>query len=636
MFRPEIQSEADYRRAYAHSLAQPDAFWAEVADSFHWFRSWNTVRKGGFAEVDYTWFEGGLTNLCYNCLDRHLPERSHEVCLVFEPNHPEEPSRTYTYLQLYHEVCRLANVLLELGVQPNQRVCLYLPHVPEAAVAMLACARIGAVHSVVFGGFSAQALADRLNDCQATVLVTADSTFRGTKEVRLKDIADDALRQVPSVQHVLVLQRTGSAVALQPGRDHWWHERMATAAAECAAVPRAAEDPLFILYTSGSTGKPKGIVHTTGGYLVYVGYSFRNVFQVQPGDVFWCTADVGWITGHSYGVYGPLLNGVPTLLFEGIPTWPDASRNWQVVQKHRVTVFYTAPTAIRSLEALGAHFTEGHDLSTLRLLGSVGEPLNHEAWDWYHRHVGKGRCPIVDTWWQTETGGILISGLGGLTPQKPTFATLPLPGVEPLLVDAAGVEIPHVPGQETEGNLCLRQAWPSLARTTWGDAERFRNTYFTAYPGLYFTGDGARRDADGHFRITGRVDDVINLSGHRIGTAEVEDAIDSHPMIVESAVVGYPHPIKGTALYAYAIAEGPVANPAELEAEIKALVSEQIGAFARPEHVQLVPGLPKTRSGKIMRRILRKVAEGAPDQLGDTSTLLDPTVVEEIVRGFKG
>lgn len=634
--RPEIQSLAEYEAAYRKSLVDPDAFWAEVAQTFHWFKPWNSVLKGGFEAVDYSWFSGGHTNLSFNCLDRHQNAMADHPAIVFEANDPAEPTRTLTFGELHAEVSRFANVLLGLGVGQGDRVCLYLPNVPEAAIAMLACVRIGAIHSVVFGGFSAQALADRINDAECMVLLTADGTYRGTKEVRLKDIADEALKTCPSIKAAVVLRRTGNPIAWVSGRDQWWHDLMDEVSNVCPAVPIDAEAPSFILYTSGSTGRPKGIVHSTGGYMVYVGYSFRNVFQPAPDDVYFCTADVGWITGHSYLVFGPLLNGITTVMFEGIPTWPDAGRFWEIVDKHRVTHFYTAPTAIRALEAFGSEPLVGKSLESLKVLGSVGEPINREAWHWYHEHVGKGRCPILDTWWQTETGGILISALGNFTPQKPSFATLPLPGIEPVLLDESGNEVSFSSSEPVSGNLCIRRPWPSLARTTWGDPARFRDVYFSMYPGYYFTGDGALRDPGGLFRITGRVDDVINCSGHRIGTAEVENCLNAHPLIIESAVVGYPHPVKGTGIYAFVILEAHAKDAAAVETEALELVNTGIGRFARPEHIQPVPGLPKTRSGKIMRRILRKIAAGEADQLGDTSTLLDPTVVEAIAAGFRG
>ncbi len=633
--QPEITTLQGYREAHARSLADPDGFWAEVAQTLHWHTPFSRVSSGSFQGGDVKWFEDGELNLSYNCLDRHLATRGDELALIWESNDPHEANRYFTFKQLHHEVCRLANVLLALGVDRGDRVCLYMPMVPEAGIAMLACARIGAIHSVVFGGFSSDALAGRIQDCQAKLLITADSTFRGKKEVRLKDIADEAVAQSPSIEHVLVVKRTGYAINWHAGRDQWYHELIETASAHHTAVAMHAEDPLFILYTSGSTGKPKGVVHTTGGYSVYIGYTFRNVFQISPGELYWCTADVGWITGHSYLLYGPLLNGVTTVFFEGIPNHPDPGRFWQVVEKHRVTHFYTAPTAIRALEAMGDEWPKKRDLSSLRVLGTVGEPINQEAWEWYNETIGHRRCPIVDTWWQTETGGMMISNLAGVTPALATYATLPLPGIEAVLVDEKGNELhcdddnPH-----QEGILLIKRPWPSLLRTTWGDHERYLQTYFSSYPGYYFTGDGARMEVNGNFRIIGRVDDVINVSGHRLGTAEVEDALNEHPLIVESAVVGYPHDIKGQGIYAYVIVLPECQNEELLREEAKALTVDKIGPLARPDKIQIVPGLPKTRSGKIMRRILRKIAAGE-DGFGDTSTLLDPAVVDQIREGAK-
>ena len=620
----------EYHRAYQQSVEQPEAFWAAQAEGFTWRRRWDQVLTWNFEEPAVRWFSGGQLNITENCLDRHLATRGDQTALLFEPNSPDQPPLSLTYRQLHAAVCRFANVLKAYGVQKGDRVCLYMPMVPELAVGVLACARIGAVHSVVFAGFSANALADRINDATARVVLTADGNFRGSKCIPVKAVVDEAVARCPSVETVVVVRRTDTEVAWTEGRDVWWHQAVAEAADHCPAEPMEAEDLLFILYTSGSTGRPKGVVHTVGGYMVFTEYTFRNVFQYRDGEVYWCTADIGWITGHSYIVYGPLLAGATSLLFEGVPTFPDAGRFWQVVEKHKVNIFYTAPTAIRALQAAGNDFVDRYAMPTLRVLGSVGEPINQEAWDWYDQRVGKGRCPIVDTWWQTETGGIMIAPLAHLTPLKPTFATLPLPGVQPLLVDAEGKEIP---GNGVEGNLCIRFPWPSMLRTTYGDHERCRRTYFSAYPGLYFTGDGARRDAEGNYRILGRVDDVINVSGHRLGTAEVENAIDEHPRVVESAVVGYPHPIKGQGIYAYVICEAGVTDHDQLRHEIAAVVTRVIGPIARPDQIQMVPGLPKTRSGKIMRRILRKLAEGNDADLGDTSTLLDDEVVEQIRAG---
>jgi len=631
-FPPEIASEAQYNASYARSLHDPEGFWGEVAQTYTWQQPWQQVFRAGKDRPDFGFFEGAKLNLTENCLDRHLADRGQHTALVYEPNDPAQPVRKYTFRETYEEVNRLANALKALGVKKHDRVCLYLPMSPEAAFAMLACARIGAVHSVVFAGFSAQSLSDRINDAGSRYVLTADSFFRGTKEVPLKAIVDDALKSTPD-QTVLVLRHSGRPIPWTEGRDIWWHDVVPHQPAECPAEPMDAEDPLFMLYTSGSTGKPKGLVHTQAGYMVYAGYTFRNVFQPRPDDLYWCTADVGWITGHSYLVYGPLLNGVTTLLFEGVPNYPDYGRFWDVVDKHKVNIFYTAPTAIRALEAAGLGFVQNKDLSSLRVLGTVGEPINQEAWEWYDQNVGRGRCPIVDTWWQTETGGIMMTSLAGVTPQRPTYAGWPMPGVKPVLMDEKGQEIAQNEAESVSGNLCIASTWPSQARTIHGDHDRFIQTYFSAYPGLYFTGDGCRRDPDGMHRITGRVDDVINVSGHRIGTAEVENAINLHDIVVESAVVGFPHAIKGQGIYAYVILAHETDSPASIVAAIKQQVAEQIGAFARPDVVQIVPGLPKTRSGKIMRRILRKIAEGDASNLGDTSTLLDPEVVDKIKAG---
>jgi acetyl-CoA synthetase len=625
-----IRNFDEYRTEYERSVRDPEGFWAGIAGHFTWRRKWDRVLEWNFRDPDVKWFAGGRLNITENCLDRHLAERGGQPAIVWEPNDPGEAGRTLTYAQLHALVCRFANAMKRLGVKKGDRVCLYMPMVPELAAGVLACARIGAVHSVVFGGFSAVSLAGRINDSRCKAVVTTDGAFRGAKEIPMKKVVDEALAKCDSVEHVLVFRRTGSGVPMQPGRDVDADAALAAESETCEAETMDAEDLLFILYTSGSTGKPKGVVHTIGGYMVFAHYTFVNVFQYNDGEIYWCTADIGWITGHSYIVYGPLLAGATTLLFEGIPTWPDAGRFWQVVDKHGVNVFYTAPTAIRALEAAGTEFVKPHRLDSLRVLGTVGEPINEEAWHWYHRHIGKEKCPIVDTWWQTETGGILISPLAGITPLRPSYATLPLPGVQPVLVDDRGQELA---GDGVAGNLCIRFPWPGMLRTTYGDHARCRQTYFAAYPGLYFTGDGCRRDAGGYYRITGRVDDVINVSGHRIGTAEVESAINQHPDIVESAVVGYPHAIKGQGIYAYVVSVNRQAEPLRLREEINEWVTREIGPIAKPDKIQLVDGLPKTRSGKIMRRILRKIAEGHAGDLGDTSTLLDPAVVERIRQG---
>lgn len=626
---PKIKSLEEYRKEYLKSVEDPEGFWAEKADFFKWHKKWDRVLEWNFSEPRIQWFEGGELNLSENCLDRHLEERGNKTAIIWEPNDPKEKSQTLTYKDLYGRVCQFANVLKNNGVKKGDRVCIYMPMVPEAAVAILACARIGAVHSVVFAGFSAPSLAGRIQDAACSLVITADGAFRGAKEISLKSIVDEALQSSPSVKKVIVFKRTASDITMRTGRDVWWHDELATASFECAPEIMGAEDMLFILYTSGSTGKPKGVVHTTGGYMVYVGYSFANVFQCKENDVYWCTADIGWVTGHSYLVYGPLLNGATSVMFEGIPTYPDAGRFWDVIDKHQVTIFYTAPTAIRSLMAQGLDFLRGKKLDSLRVLGSVGEPINEEAWQWYHDNIGKGLCPIVDTWWQTETGGILISPLAGITPERPSYATLPLPGVQPILVDDKGVELME---PESEGGLCIKFPWPGIIRTTYGDHERCRQTYFTTYEGLYFTGDGCKRDKDGYLRITGRSDDVIKISGHRLGTAEIEDAINQHPDVTESAVVGFPHDIKGNGIYAFVICPS-VAHPDKIREEIIATVNKYIGPIAKPDKIQIVRDLPKTRSGKIMRRILRKIAEGDLTHFGDTTTLLDPGVVEEIKKG---
>lgn len=627
-----IQTFDEYQVAYQKSVQDPEAFWAEVAQEFQWRKPWTKTLQWNFTEPSIKWFVGGKLNITENCLDRHLATRGDQPAIIWEPNDPNEASVTLTYRMLHDQVCRFANVLKRNGVVKGDRICIYMPMVPELAIAVLACARIGAVHSVVFGGFSAQSIADRINDAQCKLVVTADGAYRGNKEIPLKSTVDDALIGCPTVQRVIVMTRTRTPVSMLKGRDVWWEQEIKQVTADCPAEEMDAEDMLFILYTSGSTGKPKGVVHTCGGYMVYAAYTFQNVFQYKPGEIHFCTADIGWITGHSYIVYGPLACGATSLIFEGTPTYPDAGRFWDIVDKHQVNILYTAPTAIRSLMGFGLEPVSNHDLGSLRVLGSVGEPINEEAWHWYDDNIGKNRCPIVDTWWQTETGGILISPLAGLTKTKPTFATLPLPGIQPILVDENGKEIE---GNGVSGNLCMKFPWPGILRTTYGDHERCRQTYFATYPGLYFTGDGCLRDEDGYYRITGRVDDVLNVSGHRIGTAEVENAINMHTGVVESAVVGYPHDIKGQGIYAYVITENLTGGHDDdlTKRDILATVSRVIGPIAKPDKIQFVTGLPKTRSGKIMRRILRKIAEGDTTNLGDTTTLLDPAVVEEIKTG---
>ena len=620
-------NQEQYLAMYRRSVEDVDGFWAEQAEAFvSWFKSWHRVARWDFSKGDIRWFEGGKLNAAYNCLDRHLDTRGDQVALIWEGDAPDV-ERHITYRELHADVCRFANALKARGVQKSDRISIYMPMIPEVVVAMLACARIGAIHSVVFGGFSPESLKDRILDADCRVLITADEGLRGGRPVPLKVNADKALHDCPDVHTVFVVQRTGAVVPWLAGRDVWYHEAMEGASLDCPAEPMDAEDPLFILYTSGSTGKPKGVLHTTGGYLVYVAMTHQYVFDYRPGDIYWCTADVGWVTGHSYIVYGPLANGATTLVFEGIPTYPDAGRFWQVVDKHRVNIFYTAPTAIRALMGQGDEFVAKASRTSLRLLGTVGEPINPEAWEWYYQVVGGGRCPVVDTWWQTETGGILITPLPGATPLKPGSATRPFFGVVPEIVDAEG----NVLEGPAEGNLCIRQPWPGQMRTVYGDHERFIATYFSTYPGKYFTGDGARRDGDGYYWITGRVDDVINVSGHRMGTAEVENALVLHEAVAEAAVVGLPHPIKGQGIYAYVTLMAGVEPSEALRKELVSLVRSEIGAIASPDVIQWAPGLPKTRSGKIMRRILRKIAASELDTLGDISTLADPSVVDELI-----
>ncbi|MCF2488425.1 acetate--CoA ligase [Dyadobacter sp. CY347] len=625
-----IKTFEAYQAAYKQSVEDPEGFWAEVAQQFQWRKPWKKVLSWDFNEANIKWFEGGELNITENALDRHLAERGDQPAIIWESNDPEDKSVTITYRVLYDRVCRFANVLKKHGVKKGDRVCIYLPMVPELTVAVLACARIGAIHSVVFGGFSAKSIADRINDAECNMVITSDGAFRGSKVIPMKETVDAALDQCHTVKHVIVMTRTRTPVSMLKGRDLWWEEEVKHVDSVCPAEPMDAEDTLFILYTSGSTGKPKGVVHTCGGYMVYTTYTFANVFQYEPGEIHFCTADIGWITGHSYIVYGPLCYGATSVIFEGVPTYPDAGRFWEIVAKHKVNILYTAPTAIRSLMSFGLDFVKKHDLSSLTKLGSVGEPINEEAWHWFKTNIGHDHCPLVDTWWQTETGGIMISPLAGITPEKPTFATLPLPGIQPVLVDENGKELE---GNGVSGNLCVKFPWPGIVRTTYGDHERAKQTYFSAYPGMYFTGDGCLRDEDGYYRITGRVDDVLNVSGHRIGTAEVENAINMHLGVVESAVVGYAHDIKGQGIYAYVIAESEPDDPEMFKKDIAATVSRIIGPIAKPDKVQFVTGLPKTRSGKIMRRILRKISEGDVNNLGDTSTLLDPAVVEDIKKG---
>lgn len=638
----QIRSLDQYKQAYASSIEEPEKFWGDVAEHFHWHRKWDKVLDWNFKEPKIEWFKGAKLNITENCIDRHLPALGDKPAIIWEPNNPEERVRVVTYNRLHKRVCQVAQMLINNGVKKGDRVCIYMGMVPELVYAVLGCARIGAIHSVIFGGFSAQSIADRLQDAQAEFIITCDGAYRGAKDIPLKNVIDDALIGNRTVKRVIVYTRTRTPVSMIKGRDVWWEDEMEHAETQIEkdgvvsfpAEQVDAEDPLFILYTSGSTGKPKGVVHACGGYMVWTNYTFVNVFQYRPGDIHFCTADIGWITGHSYIVYGPLSAGGTSLMFEGVPTWPDAGRFWDIVDKHKVNILYTAPTAIRSLMGFGLEPLAGKDLSSLKVLGTVGEPINEEAWHWYDEHIGKKKCPIVDTWWQTETGGVLISNMAGITPGVPSWATLPMPGVQPLLVDENGKEITEADEQGIyKGNLCIKGPWPGILRTTYGDHERCRQNYFATYENLYFTGDGALRDAAGNYRITGRVDDVLNVSGHRIGTAEVENAINMHAGVVESAVVGYPHDVKGQGIYAYVI-YGNLHGDANLtRQDILQTVSRIIGPIAKPDKIQFVSGLPKTRSGKIMRRILRKIAEGETQNLGDTSTLLDPGVVDQIKEG---
>jgi len=628
---PNISTKDEYNSAWKKAIRDKDSYWSEVANDYQWMKPWKSVSNGNFNELNIEWFGGSELNITANCLDRHLESRGNKTAVIWEANDPNDEPIHLTYKELHQEVCQFSNVLKDQGIKKGDRVVFYMSMVPELLTGVLACARIGAVHSVVFGGFSAQALAGRINDCGAKMVITCDEAYRGAKTIPLKDITDEALESCACVEKVLVRKRTDANITMKEGRDEWLMPLIEKASTECAPEPMQAEDPLFILYTSGSTGQPKGLLHTTAGYMVWAGETFKQVFQMQEDDIYWCTADIGWITGHSYITYGPLLNGSTTVMFEGVPTYPDAGRFWEIVDKFKITHFYTAPTAIRALQACDIGLVRKHDLGTLKVLGSVGEPINEEAWEWYHKEIGKERCPIVDTWWQTETGGIMISSLAGVTESVPAHATVPLPGVTPELVDGEGKKIE---GNPAEGNLCISNPWPGMARTIWGDHERYKQTYFSTYPGHYFTGDGARRDDSGRYRITGRVDDVMNVSGHRIGTAEVEDAINEHKSVVESAVVGYPHDIKGQGIYAYVICQpGMEKTSEELKPELDKLVNKIIGPIAKPDAIQVVSGLPKTRSGKIMRRILRKIAAKDTANLGDTSTLLNPEIVDEIKKG---
>ncbi|HLN52688.1 MAG TPA: acetate--CoA ligase [Lentimicrobium sp.] len=628
---PKISTLGGYIFEYQKSVTNPTGFWANIADSFYWRKKWDNVLDWDFNKGHVRWFEGAKLNITENIFERQIFFRGNQPAIIWEPNDPSEEFRTITYSELFSEVKRFANVLINMGIRKGDRVGIYMPMVPELVIAILACARIGAIHSVVFAGFSAQSLSERLLDAGTRLLITADGGYRGGKTIPVKQIADEAMGKCRCITNAIVLKRTGEKINFIEGRDIWWHDAIKDVNDENTATEMDAEDPLYILYTSGSTGKPKGLVHTTGGYMVFTAYTFKNVFQYGDGDVYFCTADVGWVTGHSYLVYGPLLTGATSLMFEGIPTWPDPGRFWEIIDKHKVNQFYTAPTAIRSLIALGMGWLEGKKLDSLKVLGTVGEPINEAAWHWYHDHIGKNRCPIVDTWWQTETGGIMISPMAGITPTKPSYATMPLMGIQPMIVDENGKQLLN---NSVEGNLCISYPWPGMARTIWGDHNRFIENYFSTFPNLYFTGDGVKRDEDGYYRILGRVDDVINVSGHRLGTAEVENAINEHPLVDESAVVGFPHPIKGQAIYAFVVCpQFSTGGEEGIKQSVKMAVTEMIGPFARPEKIQIVNGLPKTRSGKIMRRILQKIAEGKMDDFGDTTTLLNPEIVIEIAKG---
>jgi acetyl-CoA synthetase len=630
-----IKHFEEYFQVYRKSVNNPESFWEEIAEEhFIWRKKWNNVLRWDFQKPEIKWFEGAQLNITENCLDRHLHTRGDKTAILFEPNDPNEPAEHITYKQLYDRVCKFANVLHDKGISKGDRVCIYLPMIPELAVAVLACARIGAIHSVVFAGFSSTALSTRINDCDAKMVICADGSYRGSKTIDLKGIVDEALKDCPGVESVLVAKRINSDVAMKEGRDEWLQPLLDEAYREYSAVIMDAEDPLFILYTSGSTGMPKGMLHTIGGYMVYTAYTFKNVFQYKEEDVYWCTADIGWITGHSYIVYGPLCNGATTVMFEGVPSYPDFGRFWEIVDKHKVNQFYTAPTAIRALAKHGTELIEKYDLSSLKVLGSVGEPINEEAWHWYNDNVGKKKSPIVDTWWQTETGGIMITPIPFSTPTKPTYATLPFIGIQPALMDENGQEIK---GNQVDGRLCIKFPWPSMARTIWGNHQRYKDTYFSAFENMYFTGDGALRDEVGYYRITGRVDDVIIVSGHNLGTAPIEDAINEHNAVAESAIVGFPHDVKGNALYGFITLKdvGETRQHDNVRKEINQLITDRIGPIAKLDKIQFTSGLPKTRSGKIMRRILRKIASHETENLGDTSTLLNPEVVQEIMDNVK-
>ena len=626
-----IKNLEEYYKVYRESITNPEVFWEEIAEEhFVWRKRWNKVLSYDFSKPEIKWFEGAKLNITENCIDRHLQIRRDKTAILFEPNNPKEKAQHITYQQLYKRVNKFANVLKEQGVKKGDRVCIYLPMIPELAISTLACARIGAVHSVVFAGFSSTALATRINDCQAKIVITSDGSFRGTKTIDLKEIVDQAVEKCKCIETVLVVKRINSEVYMKEGRDKWLQPLLDNASTECKSEIMDAEDPLFILYTSGSTGNPKGMLHTTAGYMIYTAYTFKNVFNYKEDDVYWCTADIGWITGHSYIIYGPLCNGATTIMFEGVPNYPDFGRFWEIIEKHKVNQFYTAPTAIRALAKEGLDVVEPYDLSSLKVLGTVGEPINEEAWHWYNDNIGKKKSPIVDTWWQTETGGMMISPIPYATPTKPTYATLPLPGIQLALMDENGQEIE---GNQADGRLCVKFPWPSIARTIWGDHQRYKNTYFSAFKNMYFTGDGALRDEVGYYRITGRVDDVIIVSGHNLGTAPIEDAINEHLAVAESAIVGFPHNVKGSALYGYVILKeaGESRNYNNLRKEINQIITEHIGPIAKLDKIQFTNGLPKTRSGKIMRRILRKIAHDEISDLGDISTLLNPDVVQSII-----
>ena len=626
----KVENLEQYFKMYNKSVREPKKFWERIADeNFTWYQKWDKVLEYDMSKADIKWFKNAKLNITKNCIDRHLNKKGDKTAIIFEPNDPKEKAQYISYNDLYERVCKMANVLKEQGVKKGDRVCIYLPMIPELAISLLACARIGAVHSVIFAGFSASAISSRINGCGAKFLITSDGSYRGNKNIDLKGIVDEALQETPDIETVLVVKRTHADISMTEGRDKWLQPLLDKASANNVAEIMDAEDPLFILYTSGSTGNPKGMVHTTAGYMVYTAYTFKNGFRYEDNDVYWCTADIGWITGHSYIVYGPLLNGATTVLFEGIPNYPDPGRFWETIEKHKVSQFYTAPTAIRSLSKESIDWVSKYDLSSLKVLGSVGEPINEEAWHWYNHHIGNKRCPITDTWWQTETGGIMIAPLPFVTPTKPTYATLPLPGIQPVLMDEKRNEIE---GNQAEGSLCIKFPWPGMARTIWGDHQRFIDTYFSAFPGKYFTGDGALRDEVGYYRITGRVDDVVIVSGHNLGTAPIEDAINEHPAVAESAIVGYPHDIKGNALYGFITLKetGKTRDQTNLRNEINQHIATHIGPIAKLDKIQFVAGLPKTRSGKIMRRILRKIAEGNFSDFGDTSTLLNPESIDLI------